>query len=311
MISVIIPIYNAAVFLNNCLNSLLIQKEKDWEAILVNDGSTDNSDVICKEYVLSDKRFHYFSQTNSGVSSARNLGIQHAKGEWICFLDADDLLPDDSLTLLLNAMQSGIDLVIGGYEVWGQNGELLYYIEDRVSEEMNRDDAIALMYKSRYYSYLGYVWGKLFRADIIRENNLAFNPKIIFNEDRLFVTQYLAVCNRVLLLTHPVYHYREHPGSAIASRQTGFNEAYLTDLDAMILMRETIAQHSPKNLKNATEGIAVSYWEIQHLMNLFHANSFKKVFSLHRKVFKHLGFKDYFRLIILRFFQKIQKLISP
>ena len=308
MISVIIPIFNAAVFLRNCLTSLLAQQEKDWEAILVNDGSSDESAVICEEFVSTDKRFQYFSQTNSGVSSARNLGIQHAKGEWICFLDADDSLPSDSLSTLLEAMKtSHADLVIGGYEIWDQNGKVLYQIDDRVSEELDRDGAIALMYKSKYYSYLGYICGKMFRSDILHNLNLSFNPKIYFNEDRLFVTQYLAACNRVLLLTQPVYHYVEHPGSATASRQQGFNENYVTDLEAMILMRETIARFSPKNFKNATEGIACSYWQIQYWMNKFHANSFNKVFALHKKVFKQLKLKEYCRLIVLPFFQKIPK----
>lgn len=308
MISVIIPIYNAAAFLNKCLDSLLTQTEKEWEAILVNDGSTDESAVICREYVLSDKRFHYFSQINSGVSSARNLGIQHAKGNWICFLDADDSLPSDSLSTLLKAMKtSHADLVIGGYEVWDQNGKVLYQIDDRVSEELNRDDAIELMYKSKYYSYWGYVWGKLFKADIVRNNQLCFNPKIVFNEDRLFVTQFMAYCNSVVLFTQPVYHYIEHPGSAIDSRQKGFNEDYVTDLDAMILMREIVSHYSPKNFKNATEGIACSYWQIQYWMNKFHANSFHKVFALHKRVFKQLKLNEYCRLIVFPFFQKIPK----
>ena len=307
MISVIIPVYNAATFLSRGLNSLLSQTETDWEAILVNDGSTDESGDICKKFVAKDSRFRYYCQQNGGVSSARNFGLRQARGAWITFLDADDFLPEIALRVMLEAVKGGIELAIGGYEIQDQNGTVLYSIPDRVTEVLDRDAAIALMYKSKYYSYLGFICGKLFRSDVIQEKGLCFNPQIFFNEDRLFVTQYIAACRRVTLFTEPVYYYIEHPASATASLKKQFNDKYLTDLDAMILMREIVATSSPANYKNATEGIAVSYWQTQYLMNKFHANSLHKVLSLHRKVFKQLKLKEYSRLIILPFFQKLYK----
>ena len=307
MISVVIPIHNASAFLNRCLSSLLSQTEEDWEAILVNDGSTDESGDICERFVAKDNRFRYCSQPNGGVSSARNTGIQQVRGEWISFVDADDYLPETALSTLLKAAEGKPDFVIGGYEIYDQNGVFRYGVDDRISESLDRDDAIALMYKSKYYNYLGFIWAKLFRTDIIRNNSLLFNPKIYYNEDRLFITQYIALCDRIELFTEPVYHYIEHLASATCSARNTFNDKYLTDFDAMILMRETVARSSPVNYQNATEGIACSYWEIQHLMNTLHANSIKKVFSLHRKLYEQLKLKEYCRLVIRPFFQKLRK----
>ena len=307
MISVIIPIYNAANYLSNTLSSLISQEENNWEAILVDDGSTDDSNIICAQFLKRDDRFHYYYQPNSGVSSARNTGLEHARGEWLFFLDADDYLPSNSLSILLQSYQEGVDLIIGGYEVFDNDSSLKYNVDDRVIEILDRDEAIALMYKPKYYSYLGYIWGKLFKASIIHNYKLSFNPDIVFNEDRLFVTQYIVVCNHVLLMTEPVYHYIEHPTSAIASREMGFNDDYVTDMDAMILMRETVSLYSPKNIKLATEGIACSYWQIQYFMNKYHAISLKKVLSLHKKLWKELTLLEYLKYIIVPFIQKIYK----
>lgn len=310
MISIIIPIYNAAKFLSKTLSSLISQEENSWEAIMVDDGSTDESNIICSQFVNRDDRFHYYHQPNSGVSSARNTGLQHARGEWVFFLDADDTLPSNSLSKLMEAYKEGVDLIIGGYEVFDNDGSLIYNVDDRVIEVLGRDDAIALMYKPKYYSYLGYIWGKLFKTNIILNNNLSFNSHIVFNEDRLFVTQYIAVCNHVLLMTDPIYHYIEHPTSAIASREKGYNEDYVTDMDAMILMRETVSRFSPKNTNLATEGIACSYWQIQYFMNKFKANSLSRILSLHKKLFKQLSINEYYKLIVIPFFQKLLKKLA-
>ena len=311
MISVIIPIYNAAVYLSTCLDSLLLQDETNWEAVLVNDGSTDESGIICEQYRKKDSRFRYFSKPNGGVSSARNLGLQSAKGEWIIFLDADDSLPPNALRTLMQSSKNDIDFVIGGYELFDQDGTIIYRIEERVSELLDRDSAILMMYKPKYYNYLGFICGKLYKTEIILNNSLAFNPEIIFNEDRLFTTQYLAFCNRILFITEPIYNYLQHPNSATATREKGFNEDYVTDMDAMILMRDIVSLHSPINLQVATEGIASSYWQIQYFMNKFHATSLKRVLSLHKKLWKNLSFKDYFHLIIVPFFKKVFKKIAP
>lgn len=97
MISIIIPVYNAEFYLEECLDSIKSQSHPDFEVLCVNDGSTDRSEEICERYVREDKRFRLYSQENSGVSVARNLGIEQAKGEYLCFVDSDDVIANDFL----------------------------------------------------------------------------------------------------------------------------------------------------------------------------------------------------------------------
>ena len=114
IISIIVPIYNRGKWLPNCLDSISSQTFKDWECILVNDGSTDNSLEIAQEYAANDARFIVFSQENQGVSAARNLGLDHAKGKWVTFVDSDDEIAPDYLEILHKlGEENNADLVFG------------------------------------------------------------------------------------------------------------------------------------------------------------------------------------------------------
>ena len=311
MISIIIPVYNASPYLAECLNSIRRQTYSDWEAILVDDGSTDESFKICNAFASKDSRFSVLHQKNSGVSVARNTGLQMARGKWITFVDADDSLPVNALSTLLDHLNEGdFDLIIGGYEIFDSNDIRTYWIDERLTRFLDRDSAISLMYEPLFYKYLGYIWGKVFKTQLIRDNGLQFNPRISFNEDRLFVTQYLARCSNCLFDTTPVYNYLENPNSAMASLNVRFNEKFITDLDAMILMKETVNTYSKRNSRKAVEGIAHSYWRIQSMMNSFHANTTKRLLSLHSKLLRNLSLKDYCGLIIGTFFKKIYRRLA-
>jgi len=311
MISIIIPVYNASPYLAECLNSIRRQTYSDWEAILVDDGSTDESFKVCNAFVSKDSRFSVLHQKNCGVSVARNTGLQMARGEWITFVDADDILPENAIFTLLDHLNKGdFDLIIGGYEIFDSNNIRTYWIDERLTRILDKDSAISLMYEPLYYRYLGYIWGKVFKTQLIRDKGLLFNPKISFNEDRLFVTQYLALCSNCLFDTSPVYNYFENPNSAMASLNVRFNEKFITDLDAMILMKKTIKEYSPVNLRLAAKGIAGSYWKIQGMMNSFHANTTKRLLSLHGKLLRNLSLKDYCKLIIGTFFKKIYRRLA-
>lgn len=313
MISVIIPFYNAAPFLASCLNSLVSQTETNWEAILVDDGSTDGSSDLCSAFARKDDRIRCFRQANSGVSTARNTGITQARGEWICFVDADDILPTNALqTLLCYALEKECDLLIGGYEVYDSSYLKTYSIDACIHEDLNKEAALSLMYKPKYYRYLGYVWGKLFKKDLIQRHHLLFNPKIHFNEDRLFVTQYISRCESIFLFTEPVYHYIERPTSAMASISKRFNEDFLTDLDGYIGMKETLLNTHCSNqaIKMADEGIASSYWRIRRMMKLFHVSSGRLLFYLHKKVFQNVSMRAYLLLIVKPFFGNILRHIG-
>ncbi len=291
--------------MQTCFDSLVSQSYEEWEAILVDDGSTDDSASTCSVFARSDARFHYYRKTNGGVSSARNLGLSQAKGDWILFVDADDRLPENAIqTLLQYTTEKEYDLIMGGYEVFGPDGEKSYWVEERVSEVLDRETAISLMFKPKYYRYLGFVWAKLFKASIIRQNRFQFEPSLHFNEDRLFVTQFLCRCGCVLQITEPVYNYYEWPSSAMSSLEKGFNLKFLTDLDGFNEMKEAILEaHCSKELiKMANQGIASSFWRIRGLMKRFHISSPKLRFSIHLKALRGLTLLPYLIYIVRPFF---------
>ena len=115
MVSIIIPCYNSGKYISECLNSILAQTYSEWEAICVNDGSTDNTMEFLNQYVMSDNRYKVVSQLNSGVSAARNKALSICRGEYICFVDSDDIVEPNFLTTLLRLVNNETDLAICGF----------------------------------------------------------------------------------------------------------------------------------------------------------------------------------------------------
>lgn len=115
-ISVIIPVYNAEIFLSKCIESVLFQSYQNWELILINDGSTDNSSQICDFYVLKDNRIKVIHKQNQGVSAARNSGLDVAVGEYICFIDSDDVIDLRLFEIVLPFIDKQIDCIVYGYD---------------------------------------------------------------------------------------------------------------------------------------------------------------------------------------------------
>ena len=270
MFSIIIPIFNADKYLNLCLNSILNQTYIHFELILVNDGSTDNSKEICEEFAKRDSRIKVVNKINGGVSTARNVGIKLAKGDWLLFADADDELYPDSLSNLFNLIENNITLIIGGYTKCNEKGKTLFQNNQKFCYTINRDEALMYMYLPKEFPYQGYLWNKLFRADIIKDNNLHFDEEIFFNEDRLFITQYLCKCNgNIKYFSTPVYKYFERNTGAMASLKKGFNKKYLSDTIAYIKMYQEIKKICPhqKLKKTAQAGILDSYITIKKMLS--------------------------------------------
>ena len=140
LISIIVPVYNVESYLKRCIESILNQTFRDFELILVNDGSTDNSEIICKEYALKDERIKYFYQRNKGVSEARNKGIDNSSGEYIQFIDSDDYVDENFLEIVVNRFKrDNSDIVFIGFYNEYNNGEIYkskYYKESIVSNNI-------------------------------------------------------------------------------------------------------------------------------------------------------------------------------
>lgn len=210
-LSIIIPVYDAEDYLDRCINSVLGQDFASYEVILVDDGSTDSSGMICDRYSSTDARFRTLHKKNGGVSSARNAGLNIAKGEYIMFLDSDDQLLPSALEDMMDAV-AGEDMLIGGYAVFVDGVPVrdvrpkasLSYGRDRLSDFF--DDNIR-----RNCEMLDAPWAKLFRRKAI--SGLSFYEGLSYAEDKLFVFTALAGCTSISTIDSPVYGYHLRSGS--------------------------------------------------------------------------------------------------
>lgn len=229
-ISIIMSIYNSAQYLSESISSILNQSYQDFELILVDDGSSDNSLEMCMEFADKDERIVVIHKGNGGVSSARNAGIERSRGAFLRFVDADDILPQDSLLRLITPVKENenIDLVLGKFE----SNDTVIYFGDDISGLKSNDEFMEhfLLYMRSFY--YGVVWNKLYRKDIIIKQKLKFNEKINWSEDFFFNVQYYRYCKIFYYISETVYFYcrRENSLSTISLH---YSEKELLDLEIL------------------------------------------------------------------------------
>ena len=212
-ISVIIPVYNAADFLPRAVGSILMQEFDDFEVILVNDGSTDGSASVCDELADNDMRVRVIHKENGGVSSARNAGLDSARGEFVMFVDADDAIHDGSLE---NMYSKNCDFVLAGFEkVVDQRVEEIY--RPSQSASYNGVEAICTFFDRVLPAKNTYILNsacfKLFRRSILVANGIRFVEGLSFAEDKIFVMSFLQHVERVRTVSAVVYSYFLRGGS--------------------------------------------------------------------------------------------------
>lgn len=206
LISIIIPIYNAGHLLHRCIDSILTQIYKDWELVLVDDGSTDDSGDICEYNAMQDSRIRVLHKTNGGVSSARNMGLDNAKGERICFIDADDYISEDYLASMA---YSEADLVVCGF----RSSEGITYKPERCYLDSNQIGYQLKELLINDYS-LFVPWIKLIKKEIIDTYNIRFDTKLKLSEDTMFVYDYLSHCKTIEYVSNTSYFYEGVFGGA-------------------------------------------------------------------------------------------------
>ncbi len=244
LISVIVPVYNAEEYLNRCINSLLNQLYTNLEIIIINDGSTDASLQICEDFKNKDTRIKVINQVNAGVSAARNAGLDQANGDVVAFVDADDYLPNDAYENMMRKF-SNVELVIGRIRYVDVCGSFIKE-SNCLPANIESNDFIFDLYEESRFSYLGYVWDKLFLCDPIRKYNIRFNPSVKLNEDRLFVLEYMVHCNRVASCNQIIYEYRQKESHLFTDngRRIDVSESELTVIQAFEHMKTIAGQYS-------------------------------------------------------------------
>lgn len=200
LVSIIVTLYNKDKYIGKCLKSIQCQTYTDFETLIINDGSTDNSLQVSNQAIEGDDRFKIITQKNAGLSAARNRGIDLARGENIIFIDGDDYLKEDFLSNLIKF--KSYDLVISGfYEAL--NNKPIKYCNPK-EQVVNKIDFKDYIFNSEHYYYCVLAWNKLFSTSIIRNNNLKYED-IVMGEDAAFVFEYLKYCNNFKVISTSDY----------------------------------------------------------------------------------------------------------
>tara|TARA_B100000787_G_scaffold169992_1_gene163320 strand:- start:4383 stop:5375 length:993 start_codon:yes stop_codon:yes gene_type:complete len=222
-ISCIVPVYNASKHLNQCIDSILSQTYSNFELLLINDGSTDNSGEICDLKASSDERIQVYHNKNKGVSSARNTGIKESNGEYICFIDSDDWINQNTfLEISKSLVKNNTDFVI-----WGMKLRYANYAKELNVPNCNYysklDDIRLLLVKIDLAGLLESPCNKLYNNIIIKKNNLFFDEEVSYLEDMKFNCNYIQKINSICSINTPFYNYRKEINSSSLSKNYPLN----------------------------------------------------------------------------------------
>ena len=218
LVSIIVPVYNGEIWLSLCIDSLTKQTYQNLDIILVDDGSVDKTESICKALAEKDNRINYIRKSNAGVSAARNTGLSHVKGEYVGFLDADDYLEEHIIERAVREItNSGSELAM--WNVTFMEGDTQKPQQAIFMDEMSVDEfRWNLIYGYRGKFDLGYfsraVWGKLIRSDIIREHKICFREDLYIGEDAVFLLDYSRFMKKISVINEYGYYYRRIQTSA-------------------------------------------------------------------------------------------------
>ena len=237
MISIIVPVYNSAPFLDKCIQSLVDQTYRDIEIIIIDDGSKDDSPAILRKWANTDPRIRaVFKDKNSGVSDSRNIGLKMAEGEYIGFVDSDDWVEPEMYGEMRRVIQqTGADAVFGGYKFVGPNGSVEIRSPEQTGSVLSSEEALLrIMPQCGAGRYNLFIWDKIFRRSVLMKDGelIQFDPAFSYGEDVLWVIQILQECKSVSFWQGCSYCYRaERDGNTrtemIACKSMGYCESAL------------------------------------------------------------------------------------
>ena len=214
--SIIVPVYNVRDYLGICMESLINQTIKDIEIICVNDGSTDDSLEILQQYAEKDYRIKVCDKVNGGSSSARNLGLDEAEGEFILFVDSDDVLEKNACDrLYMEILQTGADIIVFGTRVFPQyvaNKHAWLWNNLHVNLRHYTENCVEALFNEKPSK--PFIWNKCYRRSIIEKNNIRFDEELGLGEDNLFLFEIYPKVEQVIYIPDQLYNYRcERAGS--------------------------------------------------------------------------------------------------
>ncbi|WP_320047926.1 glycosyltransferase family 2 protein [uncultured Ilyobacter sp.] len=244
LVSIIVPIYNAELYLDKCINSLLSSSYENLEIILINDCSPDNSEEVIKKYAEKDKRIVYLkNEKNLKVSETRNIGIEKARGEYIIFVDADDYISNDWIGNLVETIEEKkADVVIGSAKQFRGDQVKEYRIRD-----LNREKW--LDFKKIRLNKNSVIWNKIYKRELIEKNGIRFNKDIKLGEDLVFIYKVLSKTNKIFYNNQGAYFYRTENEKSAMNKATSLDK-----VEEIEKVYKELLSYS-KTIKNINRGV--------------------------------------------------------
>ena len=255
LISIIIPVYNVETYLVECIESVLKQTYQNIEILLIDDGSPDNSGKICDEYAKKDSRVRVIHKENGGVSSARNVGLEQAKGEYLTFVDSDDFVDECYVEKMYdNLQENNSDLVFCSYSNYidGKSEKSKEKLPENLKVDIQNENFIDFI--CRFFIYKDYVFGSVWRILYTKKfiNSLNFNLSVKIGEDSLFLLNAILQTQKISFIKAPLYFYRQNKNSVMHNYKKNYLKSQLS-----------------------------LYFELKKLFGLFKDKKSKNVFQTH------------------------------
>lgn len=292
MISIIVPVYNSERYLTTCLNSIISQTFSEFELILVNDGSTDNSFGICRFFSIQDNRIRLIDKSNGGVSSARNIGIREAVGQFITFIDSDDYVKADYLKQLVENIGIDCDLIQSGLSFFTDGTKEIIGAEKLPEYDNLQRSIVEDCFTMATLPLITSPVAKLYRASIIKKENIYFDEQLSYGEDRDFNLRFINVAKTAKSISYCGYLYRKELLNSLSS-----NRDYLKMLDIDLQYWNNLRDYLEKN-KCASEKV-ITYLA-DRLFNIYNDRllqyaksdiSFRRLSSVVKEITSSWAFK--------------------
>lgn len=308
LVSIVVPIYNLEKFLDKNIKSLINQRYKNIEIILVDDGSPDNSAKICDEYAKKDKRIKVIHKVNEGVSKARNTGIDNSIGDYICFVDGDDFLANDFIEYMLDLInKTNSDFALSKNCFKYNISKEMNQIDEDDIEIYSPADATALLISQRVE--VG-CWNKIYSKKLLDKYNIRFNDKQFYGEGLLFITTVAQHSKCVGVGNRKVYYYRKDNINSATTKynsdkfSNGLNSLKIIERNLIIKdksIEEQLNIHYCMFLKNA---IYDTYLHNEHLNNQEKLNYWKNELRKYMKIvfrYNSVSFKSKLAIALVQY----------
>lgn len=280
LISIIVPVYNVAPYIADCVDSILSQSYRDIELILVDDGSTDYSGTICDKYAQQDSRVRVFHLKNGGVSAARNFGMKQAVGEYFMFVDSDDELMPGALNEITQCLVCDADVIIFGIKVVSRDGEKLMIPESGIYDQKAFGNVYIELYKS---FIINSPVNKVFRKSLVGAD-VSFPLHMSLGEDLIFCNAYLRCCKKIVTIEKVLYLYKQREAESLTTKYHDnlfaiYQEHYWDIVD-------TMKQFNPLWDRKYCRDLYLMYaWYIKQTINeVWHPQNKKNTFQKYREI---------------------------